>query len=117
VEILIDKNISGIVSDVIYFENKVRVVLTDSSFIDIFISPLRKNVFSFHWQRRDGSIYRLDTYPGEKRAKSLRTYPVHFHDGKHSNVTEPPFELGDSSFDNLEKFLRFILEKFTEDKI
>jgi hypothetical protein len=89
---------------------KLRAVLKDNSFVDIYLNPLEENSFSFHFQCKDGRIFRLDTYPGEKRAKTLSTYPVHLHYENQNNVIEPPFKVGRNSLDNLRNFLEFITE-------
>ena len=95
---------------------KLRVSLKEG-FLDIYISPLEENSFSFHFQKFNGKLYRLDTYPGEKKAKKLPTYPFHFHNGFQNNVEEPPFKLGNNSIENLEKFLELVPILILEDKL
>jgi hypothetical protein len=118
-EKLILKILGSEVEEILYINrgNKLRTVLTDGSFIDIYISPLGKNIFSFHWQRNDGRIFRLDTYPGEKKAKSLATYPIHFHRECQNNVEEPPFTVEENSLGNLQEFLKFVYRFLLLDKI
>ena len=69
---------------------KLRIILTDGSFIDIHISKKLKGKFGFHWQCKNGRIYRYDNFP-DKKAKNLKTYPYHFHNGKQENIEENPF--------------------------
>ncbi len=98
--------LKGFIKEFLYLNDgvKLRAVLKDNSFIDIYHS-LEENSFSFHFHCKDSRIFRLDTYPGEKKAKSLSTYPIHFHYGSQNNVIEPPFKVERSSF-----FLKFITE-------
>ncbi|TFG19668.1 MAG: hypothetical protein EU530_05590 [Promethearchaeota archaeon] len=45
--------------------NKLRILLTDESFVDIFCSINIENRWAFHWERThvDGTIYRHDNIP------------------------------------------------------
>jgi len=57
-----------IVTNFILYEtqvNELRVMLTDSSFMDIWFSLKLQDRYSFHWERRaiDGTIYRHDNAP------------------------------------------------------
>ena len=117
-EKLILEKLGDLVTDIQYLNRgtKLRVSLKEG-FLDIYISPLEENSFSFHFQKFNGKLYRLDTYPGEKKARKLPTYPFHFHNGSQNNVEEPPFELGDNSIENLEKFLELVPILILEDKL
>ena len=117
-EKLILEKLGDLVMDIQYLNRgtKLRVSLKEG-FLDIYISPLEENSFSFHFQKFNGKLYRLDTYPGEKKARKLPTYPFHFHNGSQNNVEEPPFELGDNSIENLEKFLELVPILILEDKL
>lgn len=44
---------------------KVRVLLTDTSYVDVWASRKLNERFGFHWERRhlDGRIYRYDNFP------------------------------------------------------
>ncbi|RUM43131.1 MAG: hypothetical protein DSY35_04170 [Desulfurobacterium sp.] len=81
----------------------------NTGILDIYINPLEENSFSFRFQETNGKLFRLDTYPGERKAKKLSTYPIHFHNGSQSNVEEPPFKVENNTIQNLENFLNFIL--------
>ena len=50
---------SDIVLDSYLLEHKLRITLTDSSFIDIHVSQKLSDKFSFHWETKDaeGTIY------------------------------------------------------------
>ena len=117
-EKLVLEKLGDLVMDIQYLNRgtKLRVSLKNG-FLDIYISPLEENSFSFHFQKFNGKLYRLDTYPGEKKAKKLTTYPFHFHNGSQNRVEEPPFELGNSSIENLEKFLDFVSTFLLEDRL
>jgi hypothetical protein len=86
-------------------EGKLRILLTDESFIDIWFSVKKKGVYAYHWERRniDGTIYRYNNLP-DREAKKLQTYPKHFHNGTEENVVESGLS------DNPEKALRTVLE-------
>lgn len=65
--------------------NKLRLALTDGSFLDIWLSA--DGDYAYPWERRrqTGHIYRWDNAP---HYPSITTYPAHFHDGDESAVTE-----------------------------
>ena len=71
---------------------KLRLYLSDQSFIDIYVSQTIKNRFAFHWERQhlDGKIYRFDNYP-DIRWKEVKGFPYHFHDGKQNKVIKAGF--------------------------
>ena len=86
-------------------EGKLRILLKDESFVDIWISVKKKGVYAFHWERRniDGKIYRYSNLP-DREAKKLKTYPKHYHDGTQENIIESNLS------DNPGEALRIILE-------
>lgn len=91
--------------------HKLRIYLTNKSFIDFFYTTTASRPrFSIHWERNhiDSLIYRLDNTPDRKWAK-VSTYPVHFHSKQYDKVKSSPFEM--SKTDSLEilfrKFLSF----------
>jgi hypothetical protein len=71
---------------------KLRVLLTDTSYIDVWFSRTLGGRFGFHWERRhlDGRIYRYDNFP-DTNWSSVRTFPAHFHDGDQDTVVAAPF--------------------------
>lgn len=73
--------------------SKLRILLTDTSFVDIWISRKLSGRFGFHWERRhlDGRIYRYDNFP-DTNWSAVTTFPLHFHDGDQSNVVAAPFD-------------------------
>ena len=84
---------------------KLRVHLTDESFIDVWISRRLPNRYAVHWERRhvDGTIYRWDNTPHEVH-KRISTFPHHFHEGRDDMVR--PYRYPGS----LEELLREVLE-------
>jgi len=70
-------------------EGKLRLLLVDSSFIDIWLSVKKEGTYAYHWERQavDGTIYRYNNLP-DKEAKKLSTYPDHFHKRDEKNILE-----------------------------
>jgi len=64
--------------------DKLRLRLTDHSFVDIWLSG--DGDYAYHWEQRrqSGRMYRWDNAPHHPH---LATFPHHFHDGEENNVT------------------------------
>lgn len=73
---------------------KLRVLLTDASYVDVWASRKLVGRFGFHWERRhlDGRIYRYDNFP-DATWGDISTFPFHFHDGDQNTVVAAPFAL------------------------
>jgi len=73
---------------------KLRVLLKDSSYVDVWVSRTLSGRFGFHWERRhlDGHIHRYDNFP-DTNWSSVKTFPAHFHDGDQDTVVAAPFAL------------------------
>ncbi|MEW6203336.1 MAG: DUF6516 family protein, partial [bacterium] len=86
-------------------EGKLRLMLIDGSFMDVWFSIKKRGIYAYHWERReiDGTIYRYNNLP-DKKAKKLKTYPKHFHNKSESNVLESNLS------DKPEEALRTILD-------
>ena len=71
---------------------KLRVLLTDTSYIDVWTSRKKTGRFGFHWERQhlDGRIYRYDNFPDTDWA-NVSTFPYHFHKGTQETVVASPF--------------------------
>ena len=71
---------------------KLRLLLTDTSYVDVWVSRKLGGRFGFHWERRhlDGRIYRYDNFP-DTNWSVLPTFPHHFHDGSQDAVVAAPF--------------------------
>lgn len=96
---------ADIVEGTTVIEGKLRLLLKDKSFIDIWLSVKKKGVYAYHWERRniDGTIYRHNNLP-DREAKKLQTYPKHFHYKTQENVVESNLN------DNPEDAIRTVLE-------
>lgn len=71
---------------------KLRILLADTSYIDVWVSRTLSERFGFHWERRhlDGRIYRYDNFP-DINWSGVTTFPAHFHDGDQDTVVAAPF--------------------------
>jgi len=100
-----------IVQGTIIIEGKLRIIISDGSFIDIWLSEKKKGVYAYHWERRNvnGTIYRHNNIP-DKKARKLETFPKHFHNEKEQKVEE-------SYISNIpEEALKYLL-KFARSKL
>jgi len=71
---------------------KLRILLTDTSYVDVWVSRKLQGRFRMHWERRhlDEHIYRYDNFPDTDWA-AVSTFPFHFHNGNQENVIASPF--------------------------
>ncbi|MBN1876417.1 MAG: hypothetical protein JXA33_19490 [Anaerolineae bacterium] len=71
---------------------KVRVLLIDTSYVDVWASRTSNLRFGFHWERQhlEGHIYRYDNFPDTNWAE-ISTFPFHFHKGDQQTVVASPF--------------------------
>ena len=83
---------ASIVTDAEVMGVKLRIILTDTSYVDVWVSKRLENRFGFHWERGhlDGTIYRYDNFP-DTNWKHILTYPFHFHNGSQYAVEAPSF--------------------------
>ncbi len=83
-------------------ETKLRIMLTEDGFVDVWLSKKLANRFGFHWEHKVTDLsYRYDNFPDTKWS-NVSTFPYHFHDGSQDNVV-------DSS-----RFARDIVEGFRD---
>jgi hypothetical protein len=89
---------------------KLRIILRDDSFIDVFLSEKIPDKFGFHWECMDevGTVYRYDNVP-DKKWQSLPSYPYHFHKGSQDAVEDSPF--AKTPIDGFRSFMEFVREK------
>jgi hypothetical protein len=101
---------SDIVRGTTVIEGKLRLLITDGSYIDVWLSEKKKGIYAYHWERRaiDGAIFRHNNLP-DRSAKKLRTFPKHFHDGREEIIEES--ELSDLPEEALRSFLQFARER------
>lgn len=71
---------------------KLRVLLIDTSYIDVWVSRKLVARFGFHWERQhlDGRLFRYDNFP-DTDWSAVSTFPFHFHDGSQTTVVAAPF--------------------------
>ena len=83
---------ASIVTDAEVMGVKLRIILTDTSYVDVWVSKKLENRFGFHWERGhlDRTLYRYDNFP-DTDWKYIPTYPFHFHDGSQDAVKAPSF--------------------------
>lgn len=63
--------------------NKLRLIFTDRTFLDVWLSA--DGDYAYHWEQRRqrGRLYRWDNAPHYPR---LETFPAHLHNGDESTV-------------------------------
>ena len=83
---------AAIVVQTDFLGSKLRVLLTDTSYVDVWASRKLVGRFGFHWERwhLDGRIYRYDNFP-DTSWSGISTFPFHFHDGDQNTVIASPF--------------------------
>ncbi len=103
---------ADIVKDSYQIDHKLRIILLNKSFIDVYMSQSLPDKFGFHWECRDkkGRIYRYDNFP-DKNWKGLATFPYHFHRGSQDSAVESPFPL--TIIEGFRAFMEFIRSKIT----
>lgn len=91
---------------------KLRVLLNDTSYADVWISVKLIGRFGFHGERRhlDGEIYRYDNFPDIDWA-NVSTFPCHFHDGTQTNVVASPFS--SSAEQGFREFIQFARKRLS----
>jgi hypothetical protein len=89
---------------------KLRLFLTDGSYVDLWLSRKLSDRFGFHWERRhvDGTCYRYDNFPNTAW-RSVDTYPYHFHNGSQDAVEAAPFAA--DLLSGFRDFMRFVQAK------
>jgi Family of unknown function (DUF6516) len=101
---------SSIVVQTDLLGSKLRVLLTDGSYVDVWSSRKLEGRFGFHWERQhlDGCIYRYDNFPDANWA-DVSTFPFHFHDCNQDNVVAAAFSR--SIEQGFREFLAFVQQK------
>lgn len=91
--------------------NKLRLTLSDESFVDIWLSA--DGDYAFHWERRrqTGQMYRWDNAPHYPK---IGTYPAHFHDGDESTVMESHLSANPEAA--FREVLEFVRRRLREDR-
>lgn len=95
---------SDIVDATEIMETKLRIMLTEDGFVDVWLSKKLANRFGFHWEHKVTDLsYRYDNFPDTKWS-NVSTFPYHFHDG-----SQDQDNVVDSS-----RFARDIVEGFRD---
>jgi hypothetical protein len=89
--------------------NKLRLVLTDRSYLDIWLSA--EGDYAYHWEQRrqSGLIFRWDNAPHHPQ---VSTYPAHLHSGDEDMVVESHLKAAPQA--TLRHVLGFIRQRLTE---
>lgn len=84
-----EQEFADIVESTTILRDKLRVILSDTSFIDFWWSQEIPGRFACHWERAhvDGTYFRHNNMP-HARWKDVQTFPQHFHDGAKGEVIE-----------------------------
>jgi hypothetical protein len=103
---------AGIVVQTDLIGSKLRVLLIDGSYLDVWSSQKLEGRFGFHWERRhlDGGIYRYDNFPDTNWA-DVPTFPFHVHDGDQNIVVAAPF--AQSVEQGFREFMAFVQKKMS----
>lgn len=101
---------SDIVKTTSQVDFKLRIVLINNSFIDVYLSQKLPDRFGFHWECMDASktIYRYDNFP-DKNWQSVATFPYHFHNSSQDSVEASPFP--STTVEGFRAFMEFVRNK------
>jgi Family of unknown function (DUF6516) len=71
---------ADIVIGVYRIDAKLRMLLTDESYLDFWWSEVEQGRFAHHWNRQhvDGTIHRHDNSP-HRKWQHIETFPQHYH--------------------------------------
>ena len=80
---------ADIVVDVFRIDAKLRLLMSDDSYLDFWWSEVQEGRFAHHWNRQqvDGTIHRHDNSP-HRRWAHIATFPRHYHREREESVTE-----------------------------
>jgi len=75
--------------DVYRIDAKLRLLLVDESYLDLWWSEVQDGRFAHHWNRYhvDGTIHRHDNSPHQKW-HHIQTFPQHYHCEREDTVME-----------------------------
>jgi hypothetical protein len=79
-EPIVREEYADIVISVYRVDAKLRVLLTDESYLDFWWSEVEPGRFAHHWNRRhvNGTIYRHANSP-HRKWQHIETFPQHYH--------------------------------------
>ncbi|MBI2975605.1 MAG: hypothetical protein HYY33_01495 [Chloroflexi bacterium] len=98
---------AGLVTDAQPLGEKLRLFVSDGSYIDLWLSRKLSERFGFHWERRhlDDTFYRYDNFPNTEW-RDVDTFPRHFHNGSQENAESAPFSA--DIVTGFREFMRFV---------
>ncbi len=88
--------------------SKLRLRLSDGSFIDIWLSADGDYACHWEWRRQQGKLYRWDNAPHHPQ---VGTFPAHLHEGEETTVVES--QLGPLPETALRQVLGFVRRHLT----
>jgi hypothetical protein len=108
-----EQEFTDIVESTSIIRDKLRMVLTDGSFIDFWWSSEIVGRFACHWERKhvNGKFFRHNNMPHDKW-KSVKTFPKHFHNGDTGEVIESL--LADDPAGAIREFLSYARTKLSQ---
>jgi len=103
------KGIEVVLSRSSFGSSKIRCILNDNPFIDIFLSDSGR--YSFHWERRviNGLIFRGDNAPDHHE---IQSFPKHFHTESDDNIVSS--SIPDNHIEATRYFFNFVKSKLSE---
>lgn len=103
----------GIFEQADILDVKLRLLLKDGSYLDVWVSKKLTGRFGFHWEQRHlgGKMYRYDNFP-DSNWKNISGFPYHFHQDDQNLVVTSPFSQDlDQGFREFCEFIRKTLEE------
>ena len=84
---IVETDFADIVMGTRIVDAKLRVLITDGSYLDFWWSLEIPGRFAHHWERShvDGTIYRHDNMP-HSRWSDVESFPQHYHEGSPDHV-------------------------------
>lgn len=82
---LLGSQFPSLVTEVQVGADRVRAILRDGSFVDIWCNANGK--YSYHWQQGIGAVFRFNNSPHHP---DIATHPHHLHAGTENKIVESP---------------------------
>jgi len=96
-------------------ETKLRIILIDDGFVDVWLSKRLTSRFGFHWEHKvAGLSYRYDNFPDIKW-RNVSTFPYHFHNGSQNNVVDSS-RFDKDIMEGFRDFMNWVRTKLSEEK-
>ena len=106
---------SNIVDGTEMVETKLRIILIDDGFVDVWLSKRLTSRFGFHWEHKvTGLSYRYDNFPDIKW-RNVSTFPYHFHNGSQNNVVDSS-RFDKDIMEGFRDFMNWVRTKLSEEK-